>query len=149
MAPRKALPKETKEVKPVPEHKEVVVELPQVGVPENTVQFGDTLIEIKPTKMRYLRDRTLNFYKILDIYPLVEILSWGGEAFEDGRDGDKCVMDWLIAVTNDPQLVKKNYNNIDVDTVENMLLIFKRLNRLEEKEQARKNLERERTQVPV
>lgn len=62
-------------------------------------------------------------------------------AFGDDRDGDKCVMDWLIAVTNDPELILENYNDMDTGTIEDLLIIFKRLNRITEKEERRKNLQ--------
>ena len=49
--------------------------LPQVGSPENSIIIGETLVEIKPTKLRYQRNRTAAFYKILELYPLVDVLA--------------------------------------------------------------------------
>ena len=40
--------------------------LPQVGSPENTVIIGGKLIEIAPTKLKYQRNRTAAFYKMLE-----------------------------------------------------------------------------------
>ena len=114
-------------------------ELPKVGNPENTVLFGDTLIEIKPTKLKYHRNNTAYFYKIVDTLPLPDILALPAGALGDDRDGDKALMDWLIAVTDDPDLVVKNYNDIDTTTVENILAIFRRVNKIDEKEAAQKN----------
>lgn len=65
-------------------------------------------------------------------------------AFGDERDGDKAVMDWLIAATDDEQLVLDNYEEMTTDTIEKILSIFKRVNRIDEKEEKRKNLEKER-----
>jgi hypothetical protein len=65
--------------------------------------IGDTLVEIKPTKLRYQRNRTAFFYKALEMQPLVDILSLSEGAFGDERDGDKCVMDWLIAVLDNEE----------------------------------------------
>lgn len=85
MATRKReIPQETKELKP----------MPTVGIAENMVRIGDEMIEIKPTKLRYQRDMTANFYKALEMYPLPEILSWDENVIGDGRTGDKAVMDW-------------------------------------------------------
>lgn len=81
---KKEIPQETKELKP----------MPAVGIAENMVRIGDEMIEIKPTKLRYQRDMTANFYKALEMYPLPEILSWDENVIGDGRTGDKAVMDW-------------------------------------------------------
>ena len=46
---------------------------------------------------------------MLELYPLADILAMESGAFGDQRDGDKAVMDWLIAVTDDEQLITENY----------------------------------------
>ncbi len=50
-------------------------------------------------------------------------------------------MDWLIAVTNDAELITENYNDIDTQTIEDLIIIFKRVNRIDEKAERRKNLQ--------
>ena len=60
--------------------------------------------------------------------------------FGDDREGDKAVMDWLIAVTDDPDLIDAHYDEIDTGTVEQLLTIFKRVNHITEKEDKLKNL---------
>lgn len=50
-------------------------------------------------------------------------------------------MDWLIAVFDDPQLVVEHYDEMDSDMIEKLLEIFKRLNKIDDKEKARKNLQ--------
>lgn len=116
-----------------------VKELPQVGNPENTVQLGEHIIEIKPTKLKYQRNNTAYFYKIVETLPLPDILALPAGALGDDRDGDKALMDWLIAVTDDPDLIVETYNDIDTETVETILKIFKRINKIDEKEAAQKN----------
>ena len=64
--------------------------------------------------------------------------------FGDDRDGDKATMDWLIAATDDEQLIVDNYDEMDTGTIEKILSIFKRVNRIEEKEQKQKNMQKER-----
>ena len=115
--------------------------LPQVGSPENSIIIGETLVEIKPTKLRYQRNRTAAFYKILELYPLVDVLAMEAGAFGDNRDGDKALMDWLIAVTDDAELIQKYYDIMDTGVIEQMLSIFRRVNRIDEKEQKKKNLQ--------
>lgn len=99
----KELPVAGKENKPVPAPTKKEKKLPDVGSPENTVLIGDTLIEIKPTKLKYQRNRTAAFYRILDMYPLIDILAMEAGSFGDERDGDKATMDWLIAATDNEE----------------------------------------------
>lgn len=140
----KELPVAENKVKELPKVTEKKKELPAVGNPENTVKIGDALIEIKPTKVRYQRDMTANFYRALELYPIVEILSWDERVVGDGRDGDKAQMDWLIAVTDNPELIKQEYNNMDTELIEKLVVIFKRVNKIDEKEEKRKNIQREK-----
>ena len=65
-------------------------------------------------------------------------------SFGDDRDGDKAVMDWLIAATDDVNFVRENYDDFDTGVIEKILLIFKRLNRIDEKADKLKNLMAER-----
>lgn len=126
--------------KPLPPVTAAIPAFPYVGNPENTVSIGGKLIEIKPTKLKYMRNRTAAFYKILELYPLADILAMDAGAFGDDRDGDKAVLDWLIAVLDDEALVLANYNDLDAETIEKMVIIYKRVNRVEEKEARLKNL---------
>lgn len=119
-------------------------ELPMVGNPENTVMIGGAPCEIKPTKLKYQRNQTAAFYHILEVYPLTDILSTDVGQFGDDRDGDKCVMDWLIAATDNEQLILDNYDDIDTGTIEAILAIFKRVNKIDEKESKLKNMEKAR-----
>ena len=110
-----------KQSKELPEAQQTEKALPQVGSPENSIVIGDRLIEIKPTKLRYQRNRTAAFYKMLELYPLADILAMEAGAFGDDRDGDKAVMDWLIAVFDDEALVLEHYDSLDTGTVEQLL----------------------------
>lgn len=126
--------------KPLPASEQMDKGLPQIGSPENSVRIGDQLIEIKPTKLKYQRNRTAAFYRMLELYPLADILAMEAGAFGDDRDGDKALMDWLIAVTDDEQLILDHYNELDTGMIEQLLQIFRRVNRMDEKEQKQKNL---------
>lgn len=117
-------------------------DLPKVGLAENVVIIGEQPIEIKPTKLKYQRNRTAAFYRMLDLYPLVDIMAMTEGTFGDNRDGDKAIMDWLIAATDDEQLIIDNYDEMDTETIERILSIFKRINKITEKEEKQKNLER-------
>ena len=133
------MPEVTEERKENPEVTTKRKDPPPKGKPENMVMFGDRMIEIKPTKVRYQRDRTAAFYRVLELYPLVDILGMDATSFGDGRDGDKAVFDWLIAVTDDPELVKEYYDELDTDTIEKLMGIYRRVNKIDEKEEKLKN----------
>lgn len=75
------------------------------------------------------------------MYPIADILAMEAGAFGDDRDGDKALMDWLIAVTDNPDLVARHYDEMDTGSIEQLLAIFRRVNRIDEKEQKLKNLQ--------
>lgn len=130
------------ELKALPTEKKVRKKaLPQVGNPENTVQIGETLVEIKPTKLKYHRNNTAYFYRFVENVPLPDIMAMKAGSFGDERDGDKALMDWLISVVDDVDLIVENYDELDTGTVEKMLAIFKRVNNIDEKEARQKNVE--------
>ena len=135
----KEVPAESQEMKPIPEAGVKNKELPQIGVPENTVVIGGNLIEIKPTKLKYQRNRTAVFYHILEMYPLSDILAMGPKSFGDGLDGDKKLYDWLVAVTDNEDLIRDYYDEIDSDMVYRLLEIFRRVNKISEMEEKLKN----------
>ena len=144
----KDLPKENQEERELPSaeiierelpDKEMQVkELPPIGMPENTVTIGGKLIEIKPMKLKYMRNRTAAFRHILEAYPLTDILAMENK-FGDGRDGDKALYDWLVAVTDDEDLIRENYDSIDSDTVYKLLAINRRIDKIDELESKLKN----------
>ena len=141
---KKALPDSNQETKILPLVENKIKELPKVGNPENTVMIGEEPIEIKPTKQKYQRNRTATFYRVLDMYPLVDILAMEAGSFGDERDGDKAVMDWLIAATDNEKLIIDNYDSMDTGMIEKILSIFKRVNKIDEKDAKLKNMEKER-----
>lgn len=144
MAPRKRIPNSEQVNKELPSVDMVKKELPPVGNPENTVLIGEELVEIKPTKLKYQRNRTAAFYKILDIYPLSDIMAMEAGSFGDDRDGDKAVMDWLIAAIDNEDLVVKFYDEMTTETIEKILSIFRRVNKIDDKEDKLKNMEEKR-----
>lgn len=131
----------TVEQKEIPDTTVETKELPSVGVPENTVVINGRLIEIKPMKLKYQRNRTAAFYHALDLYPLPDILAMDGNTFGKGRDGDKALTDWLVAVFDDEDFVRENLDEIDSDMIYKLLAIVKRINKIDEKEEKLKNLE--------
>ena len=135
---KKEVPDLAVEAKAVPDTEVKTRPLPPVGSPENTVMIGGRLVEIKPTKLKYQRNRTAVFYRILETFPLTDILAMDNQ-FGDGRDGDKALCDWLVAVTDDEELIRENIDEITSDTIYRMLAIFRRVNKIDEYEAKLKN----------
>lgn len=132
------MPESGVETKKAPAAGVQVKEKPAIGTPENTVVIGGELIEIKPMKMKYVRNRTAAFRHILEIYPLSDILAMEN-TFGDGRDGDKALYDWLVAVTDNEELIREHYDEIDTDTIYRMLAIHRRVDKVDELEAKLKN----------
>ena len=116
-------------------------ELPAIGSPENTVMIGGKLIEIKPMKLKYIRNRTAAFRMLIEQFPLSYILAMDKSTFGDGRDGDKALYDWLVAVTDNEDLIRENYDEIDSETIYNLLKIHRRIEKIDELEAKLKNAE--------
>lgn len=135
----KEMPESGIEQKELPQGGVKKKELPVVGTPENTIMIGGKLIEIKPMKLKYVRNRTAAFRHILEMYPLQDILAMD-KAFGDGRDGDKALFDWLVAVTDDEQLISENYDEMDTDTIYRLLAIHRRVDKIDEMEAKLKNV---------
>lgn len=117
--------------KAVPEVKVEEKPVPIKGNPENTIIVAGIPIEIKPTKMRYVRNGTANMYRLIKNMPLTDILSLPSGSFggDDERDGDKAVMDWLIAVTDDAKFVTEHYDDFDAEQIMRLVEIFERINK--------------------
>lgn len=128
------IPEYAEKEKPLPVHEDKETPTPVVGNPENIVQFGNKLIEIKPTKLKYQRDRTAAFYKLLQQVSVVDLLALQDGVLDPQRSSDKMLFDWLIAVTDDPKLVAANYDRIDSETIYQLLQIFCRLNHIKEED---------------
>lgn len=129
----------------VPE-KSKAKELPPIGNPENTIVINGQIVEIKPTKLKYHRNRTAVFYRALELYPLPDILAMGLNpetglsAFGDDRDGDKALCDWLVAVFDDEDLVRENIDEFDSEMIYKILAIFRRVNKIDVVEEKLKNV---------
>ena len=105
---------------------------------ENTITVAGKKIEIKPTKLLYMRNGSAMFYRIVDTYPITDIPMLPAGTVDTIRSGDKCLTDWLVAVTDNPDLVSNHINDFDGEVIHQMLQIFKRLNHITEKEEALK-----------
>ncbi len=145
----KNLPEETKLNKEMPEGKVLNKEMPEGKAldkpmppevnPDNVVVIGGKEIEIKSTKIKYQRNGTATAYRILDLYPLPDILSMDAGVLDAKRDGDQIVFDFLVAVFDDSKLVARYYDTMTADDIDRCVKIFKRLNHIDEKEEAAKN----------
>lgn len=136
---QKDLPEESVLDKEMPEEKALDKPLPPAVDPKNVVVVGGKEIEIKSTKIKYQRNRTAAAYRILDMYPLPDVLAMDAGVIDAERDGDQIVFDFLVAVFDDSKLVSRYYDTMTADDIDRCVKIFKRLNHIDEKEEAAKN----------
>lgn len=136
------VPDESKLVETMPEASPEKSDMPSDFIEENCVVVGEKKIEIKPTKLKYFRNKAASAYGIIKAVPLHELLTYGKGIIDESRDADQLLYDFLVAAFDDPVFVRDNYDEMDADVIEKIIKIFGRLNHIDEKEeQARKNKE--------
>ena len=135
-------PNQTELDKTMPEESKLTKEDPEIIPKENCIAIDGKEIEIKPTKLKYFRNKMASAYGVLKIVPLNELLAYGKGVIDEKRDADQLLFDFLVAVFDDPNFVKLHYDDMTADDVEKIFKIFGRLNHIDEKEeQQRKNRE--------
>ena len=135
-------PQESEKVEETPDPSQPKTELPPDVDPENCIIIGGKVFELKPTKLKYFRNKAASGYGIIKSVPIQELLSIGKGVIDEKRDADQLLFDFLIAAFDDPDFIKDNYDEMTADDVEKVVKIFGRLNHIDEKEeQARKNRE--------
>lgn len=136
------VPKKTEATKKVPKSTKPSKEIPSVVNQENCIMLNGKQIEIKPTKLKYFRNRMASIYTILRLVPLTEFLAYEKGTFDEERNSDQMLLDFLVSVFDDEELVTENYNDMTSEDIEQILKIFGRINHIDEKEEAsRKNRE--------
>lgn len=135
-------PGETPQLENTPEPSEPKNELPPTVDPENCIVLNGKAYEIKPTKLKYFRNKAASGYGVIKTVPIHELLTIGKGVVDNKRDADMLLFDFLIAAFDDPDFVRDNYDEMTADDVEKVVKIFGRLNHIDEKEeQVRKNRE--------
>lgn len=94
-----------------------------------------------------MRNGSAMFYQVIDTYPVTHIPLMAKGIADPNRTGDKCLTDWLVAVTDNPDFVAEHINDFDGETIWQMLQIFKRLNHITEKEEALKKAQTQGKEV--
>ena len=109
---------------------------------ENCVTINGNKVEIKPTKLKYFRNKAASGYGIIKAVPLHELLTYDKGVLDERRSADQLLYDFLVAVFDSSEFVRDNYDELDADTIDRICKIFGRINHIDEKEeQARKNRE--------
>ena len=135
-------PEFTKLKETFPEGSPEKTEMPNNHNMENVVVVEGQEIEIKPTKLKYFRNKAASGYGYIKAVPLYELLTYPAGTIDKERDGDQLLYDFLIAAFNDSAFVRDHYNELDAEQVDRVTKIFGRLNHIDEKEEAaRKNRE--------
>lgn len=142
----KKQPNASRKKKEVPTASELDRELPKIEKEENCITLGNKVVEIKPTKLKYFRNRTASIYSALKLVPLNDFLAYEKGVFDKERDSDQILFDFLCAVFDDGNLVRNYYDDMTSEDIERILSIFGRVNHIDEKEEAaRKNRETQAT----
>ena len=117
-------------------------EYPSDVIKENCVKIGGKIFELKPTKVKYFRNKTASAYNWLKLVPLTEFLTYQKGQLDPARDADQILYDFLVAALDSSEIVRDNYDEMSADDVEQIVRIFGRINHIDEKEEAaRKNRE--------
>ena len=138
----KIIPQETELIEGQPEITPEKEEKPSDVIEENCVTIGDKKIELKPTKLKYFRNKAASAYSIIKAIPLQELLTYGKGVLDPTRDADQLLYDFLVAAFDDKIFVRDHYDDLDADIIDQIVKIFGRINHIDEKEEAaRKNKE--------
>lgn len=136
------IPEESPQIETTPDPTPPKEEMPSDLIEENCVVINGNKVEIKPTKLKYFRNKAASAYGIIKAVPLHELLTYGKGVIDETRDADQLLYDFLVSVFDSSDFVRDNYDELDADTIERIVEIFGRINHITEKEeQARKNRE--------
>ena len=135
-------PEESPKVETTPDPSPEKEEMPSDFIEENCIVVDGQKVEIKPTKLKYFRNKGASAYGIIKAVPLHELLTYDKGIIDPNRDADQLLYDFLVSVFDDSVFVRDHYDNFDADTIDRICKIFGRLNHIDEKEEAvRKNRE--------
>ena len=136
------VPKESKKLEVVPEISPKKEEMPSDLKEENCVTINGVKVEIKPTKLKYFRNKAASAYGLIKAVPLHELLTYRKGQLDEARDADQLLYDFLVATFDNSEFVRDNYDNMDAEVIDRICKIFGRINHIDEKEEAaRKNRE--------
>ena len=135
-------PQESKQLETTPEASPEKTEMPSDEIEENCVMVGNEKIELKPTKLKYFRNKAASAYGIIKAVPLYELLTYGKGVLDETRDADQLLYDFLVAAFDSSEFIRDHYDEMTAETIDRVCKIFGRLNHIDEKEEiARKNKE--------
>jgi len=138
----KIIPEQSQPVDIIPEATPQKEEKPSDVIEENCVTIGGQKIEIKPTKLKYFRNKAASAYGIIKAVPIHELLTFDKGQLDPTRNADQLLYDFLVATFDDSTFVRNNYDELDADVIDKIVKIFGRINHIDEKEEAaRKNRE--------
>ena len=138
----KITPQQSAPVETIPEASPEKQEKPNEVKEENCVTLGDEKIELKPTKLKYFRNKGASAYGVIKAIPLHELLTYGKGVLDENRDADQLLFDFLVSAFDDSVFVRDHYDDFDAENIDRIVKIFGRINHIDEKEEAaRKNKE--------
>ena len=89
------IPEESKPLEIIPDASPKKQEKPSDEIEENCVLVNGEKIELKPTKLKYFRNKAASAYGIIKAVPLHELLTYGKGILDETRDADQLLYDFL------------------------------------------------------
>ncbi len=83
------IPNESSQKETIPDASPEKEEKPSDFLEENCVLVGENKIEIKPTKLKYFRNKAASAYGVIKAVPLHELLTYGKGVLDEKRDADQ------------------------------------------------------------
>lgn len=115
-------------------------ELPETEEDKRTIVIAGRKIVINPIRVLYMRSGNGSIYRLLERYPIIEFLASSAEDLGLDRSGEQLLFDFLVAVFNDSEIVSEIFDDITIEDIYNIIRIYRYVNKIDEKEEERKNL---------
>ncbi|MDK2801727.1 MAG: hypothetical protein PWQ70_3346 [Clostridiales bacterium] len=98
----------------------------EITLKDNEVLINGKKREILGTKIKYLKNGYFNAYKIINDIGIVELFNYS--------DGEELIKNFLISVFDDENYVNSVFEDLDVETIENIIEVVKKVNKIKEED---------------
>lgn len=136
-------PTETVPAINMPEQTAPVKELPKDYDEKNSVIIDDEVYTIKPTRLRYFRNKSMSIYHYLLQIPLTEFLTYDKGVFDTERSADQLLFDFLVGVFDNIEIVKNIYDKMTAEHLDKVLEIVGRLDGIAQRDEEAERKNRE------
>lgn len=94
---------------------------------DNQIQIGEKVFELKPIKMKYIKDNFYGYYMLIKQHGIMKILNY--------KDGKDVINKFFIAIfDNNIDDINYIHDEIDAVTMKELLKKVKEINEIEDEE---------------